>query len=118
MFRLKDKYGLYIYTCKKPPNGMEYAMCDDRYFNDYKPEIITDADFETIYKIGCSRQQQKIYYHCNSRRMLNIEFLAQCQELRYCYTFKNFVLVIRKQPHVDSKLNVTETFIGFYFIKR
>lgn len=113
MFRPKDKHGLFIYTSNKANNGKGCAMWIDSCDNNHKAEIIYDirnVNTDILEIILISRTHQKIIYAESLRELIPTQILNLCTELRYCYTFRKFILIIRKQPK-----GTREKFKGFYF---
>lgn len=116
MFKPKDKYGLFIYTSKKPYNAKEKAMWMDDCDNNHKAEIIKDLkniNIDILETILTSRTNLKIIYGHHLRKGIPNNILNLCKELRYCYPILNHTLVIRKIPTKTQK-GIKEKFKDFY----
>lgn len=120
MFRPKDKCGFFIYTETTPYNGMHCAKIRDERNN--SAMLIDYENFRTdnnLYLLTTIRHKSVPVYMSACRSVLSRDMLYMCEELRYCYSICNFILIIRKKPMFlfNGELK-KEKYKGFYFIRK
>jgi hypothetical protein len=122
MFRPKDKSGFFIYTETTPYNGMHCAKIRDERNNSGMLINIDYEDFRTdnnLYLLATIRHESVPAYMSACRGLLSKDMLHMCEELRYCYSICDFILIIRKKPifSLNGELK-KEKYRGFYFIRK